>query len=1141
MKKLFVFLFLLLTITTLAEAQTYTIHRSDYNMVSLTFKTDIPNVETVKTPEGPFSSISMPDFNSSNMVGCPQLPVLSKLLEIPLCDSIIATIRNAQYEEYDAAALGITHPIYPVQTSYPKSYTGDKPFDRNNEVYSTNDFYSEPLIRVEKTGTMRDITMATVYFSPIQYNPVTNRIRVCHSVDVEVTYVNANIPGTYELKSKYGSPAFQIGSSAVINPIRGTRDEFSGAPIKYLIIANSMFADNDQLNQFINWKKRLGYIVEAAYTSDPNVGTTTTSIKNYILTHYNNATAENPAPTFLLLIGDVGQLPSFSCNTLNSHVSDLYYATWTSGDNLPDCYYGRFSAQNVAQLIPQIEKSLMYEQYTTIPDPSYLGKAVLIAGSDATNASTFGDGQVNYIYNNYINTNSTTHTYTTVYKHNYNCSGQAATIRGEIGAGVGWANYTAHGGEDGWSDPVFSNSQVNAMNNANKYGVMIGNCCLTGKFNYSSDCFGEVLLRTANKGAMAYIGGSEVTYWYEDYYWAVGVRSSITANPTYDANKLGANDRVFHTHGENPSDWTSCIAAFLQSGNMSVQSSSSDKKLYYWEIYHLFGDPSIRPYLGMPTEMMVTSDDVILFGATSYAVTAAPYAYIALTHNNNVVCATFADGNGNANLTLPNLTPGEYELAVGAQNKIQFFKTVNVIVPQGAYIVASNIALAAASTPVAGTTINWDLTVKNLGAAAASNAYAKMTSSTPGVTVTTDSVFIGNLNSDNSITLNNAFATHLPADAKDLDHASFTVTVYWGNNSSQKSITIQMYAPKLDLENYSIQAPNNASSISPGDLVTVSFINKNNGHAVLPHATVDLTSNYTGAHVNGSSYSIYTLQPEQTTTNVFYVQISPEITDILIVPLCYHRIYNNVHLIDTIYLTVGTAMETFESGDFTQFNWVNNNSYPWEITNQSPYAGTYCARSKSGLDDRKSSTLSITLPAAQAGNITFFRKVSSEANYDKFSFSIDNNVLDEQSGTLAWSQASFPVTAGTHTYKFSYTKDWSTNSGSDCAWIDNIVFPGFGRMAPEDTTDNVGIINYTIPTANISVYPNPTSGQLTVSSNEPIRMISIYDLSGRLVETVNVNADTQTNLNVSRLNSGVYFIKTQLENQQTKTSKIIKQ
>ena len=149
--------------------------------------------------------------------------------------------------------------------------------------------------------------------------------------------------------------------------------------------------------------------------------------------------------------------------------------------------------------------------------------------------------------------------------------------------------------------------------------------------------------------------------------------------------------------------------------------------------------------------------------------------------------------------------------------------------------------------------------------------------------------------------------------------------------------------------------------------------------------------------------------------------------------------------------------------------------------------------------------------------------------------------MDEQSGTVNWSQVSFPVSAGTHTYKFAYTKDWSTNAGSDCAWIDNVVFPGFGTLAPQDTNDFVGISDYSIPTANIIVYPNPTSGQLTVSSSEAIRNITIYDLSGRLVESVDVNADMQVNLNVARLNSGVYFIKTQLENQQTKTSKFIKQ
>lgn len=1150
MKKIIVLITLLLT-AYCSFAQHYTVRQNSYNQIDLSFKSDQIQCETVKTTDGFFTKIYMDEYIDSRTVGCPQLPMLSKMLEIPLCDSVIATVSNALYDEFDATELGITHPIYPAQPSYSKSYTGEIKFVRNREVYSTNEYYAEPLVKVEKVGTMRDITMANIYVSPVQYNPVTNKVRVYRSLDVTVSFVNANIPGTYELKSKFGSPSFQIGSSAVINPMERTRGEFSGAPIKYLIIANSMFENNENLNQFIAWKKRIGYIVEAVYTNNPDVGTTTTSIKNYIMTHVNNATAENPAPTFLLLIGDVAQLPPYNCpasGDLSAHVSDLYYATWTEGDNIPDCYYGRFSAQNVSQLLPQIEKTLIYEQYT-MEDPSYLGKAVLIAGTDSYWSQTHADGQINYIYNNYINTNSTTHNYTTVYKHNYDCSSQAATIRSEIGAGVGWANYTAHGGDDGWSNPGFSNSQVSSMNNAGKYGIIIGNCCLTGKFNSSSDCFGEVLLRTANKGAVIYVGASESSLWYHDYYWAVGVRSTCTANPSYDASNLGTYDHSFHTHGENADLWGTTMGSFVQNGNFAVESSTvtTDEKKYYWEIYHIFGDPSIRPYLGIPSQMNVTAADAIMIGTSSYDVQAAPYAYVALTHNNELIGATFADGDGNATITFPALSePGEYELAVTAQNKIPYFKTVNAIVPAGAYVVTQEIALTSSSVPSVGSTIHWDLTVENMGVATANNAYAKMTSSTPDVTMLTDSVFIGSLNVDNSRVLNNAFSTALPTDVEDLDPASFTVTVYWGNGSSSKNVNIRMFAPKLVLNNYTVQAPNNATAISPGDLVTVTFVNKNTGHAVLPSASVDLTSNYTGAHVNTDPYAISTLQPDQTTTNVFYVQVGSDINDVVMVPLYYHRIYNNNHFIDTVYMTIGTAMETFESGNFTQFNWVNNSSssnYPWEITNQSPYAGTYCARSKSNLGDRKSSTLSITIQATQAGNISYFRRVSSEQNYDMFSFSIDGNVLEELSGTVAWSQASFPVTAGSHTYKFSYAKDWSTSTGSDCAWIDNVVFPGFGRMAQQDTIDNpgVGIVNFVMPTANIAVYPNPTSGQLTVSSNEAIRNITIYDLSGRLVESVNVNADTQVNLNVARLNSGVYFIKTQLENQQTKTSKFIKQ
>ena len=33
------------------------------------------------------------------------------------------------------------------------------------------------------------------------------------------------------------------------------------------------------------------------------------------------------------------------------------------------------------------------------------------------------------------------------------------------------------------------------------------------------------------------------------------------------------------------------------------------------------------------------------------------------------------------------------------------------------------------------------------------------------------------------------------------------------------------------------------------------------------------------------------------------------------------------------------------------------------------------------------------------------------------------------------------MTAGTHTFKWTYDKDYSQSSGSDCAWVDDIKFP----------------------------------------------------------------------------------------------------
>ncbi|MEG2070897.1 MAG: C25 family cysteine peptidase, partial [Bacteroidales bacterium] len=963
------------------------------------------------------------------------------------------------------------------QPSYAKSYEGPIDLIKNEVTYQTDRFYGEPLASIEKGGIMRSMNLATLYIAPIQYNPVAGKMRIYDQLEVEISFVGADLPATYQMKSLHGNGVFLAAESQVINPTMPTnRDEITSAPIKYLIVAHSMFRDQDVLLQFINWKKRIGYLVEVAYTDDANVGTTTTSIKNFIKSHYTDATIANPAPTYLLLIGDVAQIPAFNNQTSETHVTDLYYATWTNGDNFPDCYYGRFSAQNLSQLTPQIDKTLMYEQYT-MPDPSYLDKAVLVAGSDSDWSPTHANGQVNYANTYYVNS---AYGYSTVYKHLYNSSSQAATIRTEIGEGVGLANYSAHCGSEGWSDPQFENTHVPAMSNQNKYGLMIGNCCLSGKFDDNS-CFGETLLRTPNKGAMAYIGASNSSYWNEDYYWAIGVRSNCTANPIYVADNLGMYDKLFHTHDEPYSSWFTSNGAIIMGGNMSVQASTSDRKLYCWEIYHLFGDPSIRTYLTIPDELPVTVNNVLMSGTQSLQVQTVPYAYVALTRNLDLIAAAFADQNGMATLNFSTvLIPGNYELAVSAQNYIQSFKSITVIIPSGPYVIASQVGLSQGSTPKYGNTINIDLEVNNMGVAATNNVYAKISTSSSSVNVTQDSVFIGTLAVNEIKNFANAFSLQIAGNIEDGTELLYDVAIYFAGDTSASQHRVELLAPKVVANDFTVidALGNNNGVVEPGETVNVSIVVKNTGHAEITNLSATLSSYYTGIVITNATQTINTLNVNSTQTVYYTVQVADTVPEGAVIPLYLITASGQYQFMNLYYLSIGVISEDFETNTFNQFAWTNS-SYPWQITNTGAYAGSYCARSTNNLSHNQKSELSITLNVLADGEISYYRKVSSELDYDLFSFYIDGEMQEELSGTVNWGKATFPVSAGTHTFKFEYAKDFSASGGSDCAWIDNVSFPVTGALVPMAGVE-LTVMNYEIDNVVEGKLPVNTLSNLTI-------------------------------------------------------------
>jgi hypothetical protein len=113
---------------------------------------------------------------------------------------------------------------------------------------------------------------------------------------------------------------------------------------------------------------------------------------------------------------------------------------------------------------------------------------------------------------------------------------------------------------------------------------------------------------------------------------------------------------------------------------------------------------------------------------------------------------------------------------------------------------------------------------------------------------------------------------------------------------------------------------------------------------------------------------------------------------------------------------------------------------PWFFQSATTYDGVSAAQS-AAITHNQSSQMQTTVSGA--GTLTFWWRVSSQASNDYLRFYIDDV---EQTGRISgttgtWAQKTFTVTsAGAHTFKWSYTKNGSTSSGSDCGWVDDVVW-----------------------------------------------------------------------------------------------------
>ena len=642
------------------------LQENTYSCIKVHYQTPMVTESNIMFDGVAYSILNIEGAIGGGAIGTPTLPQLSSLIEVPVCKGFSVKVDNAVYD-----TLHITLPVLPMQPSRSKSDTTAHALVIDNATYQTDAFVGDDLASVEYLGVARDRHIARLIFSPLKVNPVQGTILVCRSADICVEYLAADAEATDALYSRYHTPAYSVGTT--LNNLPTPKYVSDATPIRMAVVTHSSLRCK-KLDEFLRWKRQQGLRVDVFYIDEMGI-LSTAAIANTLTNLYTNASDADPAPTYLLVIGDIDQVPTnasritSSSYAYNDHITDLYYTTWSSGDKLPDCYHGRMSATDTTMLTDILNKTIIYEQYL-MPDDRFLGRAALIAGVDygysSDNAYTYADPAMDYIAAIYINH---TNGYDTVvyYKNrttfqpngvhvtgSCQSSSTANALRQFYNQGVGWINYSAHGDWDEWHEPSFTVRNANAMTNSWKPAFMIGNCCLSNRFN-SDVCLGEALLRKGNNaGAIGYIGGTNYTYWGEDFYWAVGMRSNIsgTMSPTYNASNRGSYDYLFHTHSEPLTQTAATAAKMMFYGNMAVQNSGSQLAAYYWEIYHLMGDPTLMPWLGRAEDTYVDLNDA---GAAIYVGTNSG-AYIAVVDPDDdmrVISATFADINGNASLSLP--------------------------------------------------------------------------------------------------------------------------------------------------------------------------------------------------------------------------------------------------------------------------------------------------------------------------------------------------------------------------------------------------------------------------------------------------------------------------------------------------------
>jgi len=593
--------------------------------------------------------------------GLPDVPILTSLVAIPDLAGVELDIEYSGFDIIDDIDLA------PVQPAALESGQEIAPFTIDNQAYSRDEFYPGELATAGEPAIMRDVRLVELALYPVQYNPVRRQLKIYRDLNVRINYTYGdNVVNPKTVSRPFISDGFYPIYKALISNFDQV---FSSADVQrggYVIISKATFIDS--LNVLANWKHKKGYTVRIVPTTEIAAGGTPTA--SQIQTYLRNAyTSWEIPPEYVMIVGDMDNTGTTGIidYPYSGYDSDHKYACVEGTDYLPELFVARLSIDNMTELRKVIAKIMAYETNPFMGDPGYWLRGLSVAGNVTSGGSPTVSPRLITLW---VRSMLLRYGFTQVDTSFRWSSGDSdSRLPGLFNQGVSIISYRGWAGSSGWYCPSFDISNLNALQNTNKIGVMASLVCGTGDFG--DECFGETWIRmgastTSFKGGPCFYGvtdHSTHTKWNNPimvgYYWGILEEDIYHFAAAAVRGKL--NDYLFFPRHHSAG------------GNVEK----------YFHTYNMLGDPELDVRTKIPRSMTVEYPAALALGTNNIEISAVDTigqpiegAYVTLVKgygaNEEVFKVSRTDANGRVLISFDAPTADTMFVTVSARDYIPY-------------------------------------------------------------------------------------------------------------------------------------------------------------------------------------------------------------------------------------------------------------------------------------------------------------------------------------------------------------------------------------------------------------------------------------------------------------------------------------